>query len=545
MHSLTAMGLSNVPAFLTKLWQLVEDPSTDELIAWDAGGTSFHLFDQARFAKEVLPLYFKHNNIASFIRQLNMYGFRKVVHIGQGSIKCEVDDVEFHHPYFVRGEEHLLENIKRKTSLTGTQPAVSGVKTEAGLTLNQEDVTRVLNDVQHMKGKQENIAAKMDKMKKENEALWREVANLRQKHMKQQQIVNKLIQFMIHLVGGNSNTPLQNLTKRKMPLMLNDANQVMAAKRPRYGNQISIEELTDVINTPGSSRYKEGVDSSPNASNGPVIQELIDSPLDSDSVLSSSVHNNSKSTDIGELSGATGSSLDTMAIANRQDGFDSSLDSTDLSNLLNSVGPSGGGISFLGDSGSQSGFMDRYIKDHPLTDRSLMAVHSPKELSTDIDHIQDDIDSLKDMLSGGQYHFDANTLLSFDDMPSTRWLEQIFGNENQVPVTIENLLGDARNSDLGNMLPNATESNPNNITGHELVQFQPIENFLLPAGDLSDLIDPEDMLTPGPNGLDDLTRLVTKETEVDTTTGVSDTEYDVIDPMSFINTDPVQGFTDE
>ena len=59
----------------------------------------------------------------------------------------------------------------------------------------------------------------------------------------------QLIQFMIHLVGGNSNTPLQNLTKRKMPLMLNDANQVMAAKRPRYGNQISIEELTDVINT--------------------------------------------------------------------------------------------------------------------------------------------------------------------------------------------------------------------------------------------------------------------------------------------------------
>ena len=35
MHSTSDMGVNNVPAFLMKLWTLVEDPSTDELIAWD------------------------------------------------------------------------------------------------------------------------------------------------------------------------------------------------------------------------------------------------------------------------------------------------------------------------------------------------------------------------------------------------------------------------------------------------------------------------------------------------------------------------------
>uniref|UniRef100_A0A2I3BRL6 Heat shock factor 1 n=1 Tax=Mus musculus TaxID=10090 RepID=A0A2I3BRL6_MOUSE len=67
-----AAGPSNVPAFLTKLWTLVSDPDTDALICWSPSGNSFHVFDQGQFAKEVLPKYFKHNNMASFVRQLNM-----------------------------------------------------------------------------------------------------------------------------------------------------------------------------------------------------------------------------------------------------------------------------------------------------------------------------------------------------------------------------------------------------------------------------------------------------------------------------------------
>lgn len=35
-------------------------------------GNSFLVLDEQRFAKEILPKYFKHNNMASFIRQLNM-----------------------------------------------------------------------------------------------------------------------------------------------------------------------------------------------------------------------------------------------------------------------------------------------------------------------------------------------------------------------------------------------------------------------------------------------------------------------------------------
>lgn len=50
-------------------------------------------------------------------------GFRKVVHIEQGGlVKPERDDTEFQHPFFIRGQEHLLENIKRKVTNVRTTP---------------------------------------------------------------------------------------------------------------------------------------------------------------------------------------------------------------------------------------------------------------------------------------------------------------------------------------------------------------------------------------------------------------------------------------
>ncbi|XP_068789687.1 heat shock factor protein 1 isoform X2 [Struthio camelus] len=260
-------GGSNVPAFLTKLWTLVEDPDTDSLICWSPSGNSFHVFDQGQFAKEVLPKYFKHNNMASFVRQLNMYGFRKVVHIEQGGlVKPEKDDTEFQHPYFIRGQEHLLENIKRKVT------SVSSIKNE-DIKVRQDNVTKLLTDIQVMKGKQESMDSKLIAMKHENEALWREVASLRQKHAQQQKVVNKLIQFLISLVQSNRILGV----KRKIPLMLNDSSS--AHSMPKYSRQYSLEHVHGsspyTASSPaysGSNLYSP--DSSANS--GPIISDVTE-----------------------------------------------------------------------------------------------------------------------------------------------------------------------------------------------------------------------------------------------------------------------------
>ncbi|XP_035315193.1 heat shock factor protein 1 isoform X9 [Cricetulus griseus] len=267
-----AAGPSNVPAFLTKLWTLVSDPDTDALICWSPSGNSFHVFDQGQFAKEVLPKYFKHNNMASFVRQLNMYGFRKVVHIEQGGlVKPERDDTEFQHPCFLRGQEQLLENIKRKVT------SVSTLKSE-DIKIRQDSVTRLLTDVQLMKGKQECMDSKLLAMKHENEALWREVASLRQKHAQQQKVVNKLIQFLISLVQSNRILGV----KRKIPLMLSDSSSAHSV--PKYGRQYSLEHVhgpgpySVSIKLHGTSTYSSSslYTSDAVTSSGPIISDITE-----------------------------------------------------------------------------------------------------------------------------------------------------------------------------------------------------------------------------------------------------------------------------
>jgi len=186
----------NVPAFLAKLWKMVDNPDTDSLICWTEEGNSFCIKNQPEFARSLLPYYYKHSNMASFVRQLNMYGFHKVMSVESGGLKGDKDEIEFAHPYFLRGQDHLLEQIKRKVSVnnrgTVNQQFIPSIKSEK--------VNEVLCEVGALKERQEDLDGKLDTMRSENEALWAEVLSLRQKHNQQQKIVNKLINFLVALV---------------------------------------------------------------------------------------------------------------------------------------------------------------------------------------------------------------------------------------------------------------------------------------------------------------------------------------------------------
>lgn len=105
---------------------LDESRNTD-LIRWSDSGDSFIVLDEDEFAKTLIPELFKHNNYASFVRQLNMYGFHKKVGLSDNSMRASErknkNPSEYSNPYFKRGRPNLLWLIHKPKNPPGKGPA--------------------------------------------------------------------------------------------------------------------------------------------------------------------------------------------------------------------------------------------------------------------------------------------------------------------------------------------------------------------------------------------------------------------------------------
>ena len=110
-----------------------EDRNTD-LIRWSDDGRSFIVLDEDEFAKRLIPELFKHSNYASFVRQLNMYGFHKKVGLSDNSMRASErrnkSPSEYANRFFIRGHPNLLWLInKPKNSNVSLRGSKDGGRT--------------------------------------------------------------------------------------------------------------------------------------------------------------------------------------------------------------------------------------------------------------------------------------------------------------------------------------------------------------------------------------------------------------------------------
>lgn len=97
---------NSIPSFIRKTYDILEEGLYPEIIDWNPEGDALVIKNPSEFCARVLPSYFKHNNLTSFVRQLNMYNFHKK--------RTQKSDHVYYHELFLRGKRHLLKDIKRK-----------------------------------------------------------------------------------------------------------------------------------------------------------------------------------------------------------------------------------------------------------------------------------------------------------------------------------------------------------------------------------------------------------------------------------------------
>jgi HSF-type DNA-binding len=131
--------------FPTKLYEMIEKVETQGLshvVSWQPHGRCFKVHDMPTF-KLLLQNYFKLSKIASFQRQLNLYGFQRLT-VG-------LDKGSYYHELFIRSRPDLVSRIERvKVKGTGVRakanpddepnlysyPAVDNVADVAVITAN-------------------------------------------------------------------------------------------------------------------------------------------------------------------------------------------------------------------------------------------------------------------------------------------------------------------------------------------------------------------------------------------------------------------------
>ncbi|KAI8149150.1 HSF-type DNA-binding-domain-containing protein [Fennellomyces sp. T-0311] len=108
-----------IAGFVSKLYQSLQAPDDGQKYArWckHDGKDMFIIECIPKFTEVVLPRLFKHCKFASFVRQLNIYGFQRDTDARKTKDTKDKESCRWHHPHFRPGRRDLFHLIRRKAA---------------------------------------------------------------------------------------------------------------------------------------------------------------------------------------------------------------------------------------------------------------------------------------------------------------------------------------------------------------------------------------------------------------------------------------------
>lgn len=199
------------------------------------------MLDEDEFARTMIPELFKHNNYASFVRQLNMYGFHKKVGLSDNSMRASEkknkSPSEYSNPYFKRGHPDLLWLIQKPKNAPGqgakgAGKAVARVRNESEVDdgeseefaeeitggygtrddrprprgqlsiaagepeIPKDQFSSVYRELQAIRHQQQIISGTISKLRREHEQLYGQAANFQEQHSRHENSINAILTFL-------------------------------------------------------------------------------------------------------------------------------------------------------------------------------------------------------------------------------------------------------------------------------------------------------------------------------------------------------------
>ncbi|KAF6810592.1 HSF-type DNA-binding protein [Colletotrichum sojae] len=223
-----------IPPFVQKLSSFLDDDKNSDLIRWSEKGDSFIVLDEDEFAKKLIPDLFKHNNYASFVRQLNMYGFHKRVGLSDNSMRASErknkSPSEYSNPYFRRGHPNLLWLInKPKGNNKGKKGAKNaevegdseedatiedGVAQGLGATsapssralppsgdmpLQKKEMAVIREELNQVRDQQRFIMSALQRIQQDNTTLYNQAVVFQNQHDRHQNSINAILNFLANV----------------------------------------------------------------------------------------------------------------------------------------------------------------------------------------------------------------------------------------------------------------------------------------------------------------------------------------------------------